>query len=102
MKKDARRRRSAWAIAAGASALLAGCGAPGVRYEGRSALGSASTGGGYQGATVSIGSDSRLALGIIVAVMAAQGVRYYRRGPDGSMTPLRTAPDPDPQRLISE
>lgn len=50
----------------------------------------------------SISSDSRLLVGIVVAAMLVEGVRYYLRGPDGTLTPLDRAPDPDPSRRVSE
>lgn len=54
------------------------------------------------GARISVASDSRLLAGIIVAVLLAEGVRYYLRGPDGTLTPLERAPEADPSRRISE
>jgi len=78
---------AAWLIVAVA---LAGCT---VRYSAReraSALGSATT------SQVSVASGSPLGNAIIVGVMLADGVHYYRLGPDGK-TSVR-APEPDPTR----
>ena len=72
---------------------LAGCA---VRYSARertSALGSTTT------SEVSVASGSPLGNAIIVGVMLADGVRYYRLGPDGK-TSVR-APEPDPTRKIN-
>ena len=48
---------------------------------------------------VSVASGSPLGNAIIVGVMLADGVRYYRLGPDGK-TSVR-APEPDPTRKIN-
>jgi hypothetical protein len=72
---------------------LAGCT---VRYSTReraSAQGSTTT------SEVSVASGSPLGNAIIVGVMLADGVRYYRLGPDGK-TSVR-APEPDPTRKIN-
>jgi hypothetical protein len=83
--------------------ILAGCilvavALPGctVRYsaeERASAMGSTAT------AQLSVASGSPLGNAIIVGVMLADGVRYYRLGPDGK-TSVR-APEPDPTRKIN-
>src|SRR6266704_142101 len=75
---------AAWLIVAVA---LAGCT---VRY---SALGSATT------SQVSVASGSPLGNAIIVGVMLADGVHYYRLGPDGKTSV--GAPEPDPTRKIN-
>ena len=72
---------------------LAGCT---VRYsarEGASAPGSTTT------SPVSVANGPPLGNAIIVGVMLADGVRYYRLGPDGK-TSVR-APEPDPTRKIN-
>ena len=72
---------------------LAGCT---VRYSARertSAPGSTTT------SQVSVTSGSPLGNAIIVGVMVADGMRYYRLGPDGK-TSVR-APEPDPTRKIN-
>jgi len=83
----------AWLVVALA---LSGCAA---RYSVQS--GSA---GGVQttttGAQVNIASGSALGTAIIVGVVLADGMRYYRLGPDGR-TPLGRAPEPDPTRRIN-
>jgi hypothetical protein len=38
----------------------------------------------------------------VVAVLVAEGVRYYLRGPDGSLTPLERTPEADPARTVRE
>jgi len=48
---------------------------------------------------VSVAGGSPLGNTIIVGVMLADGVRYYRLGPDGK-TSVR-APEPDPDRKIN-
>ncbi|HZF14929.1 MAG TPA: hypothetical protein VE046_03205 [Steroidobacteraceae bacterium] len=83
--------------------ILAGCilvavALPGctVRYsaeERASATSSTAT------AQLSVASGSPLGNAIIVGVMLADGVRYYRLGPDGK-TSVR-APEPDPTRKIN-
>jgi len=83
--------------------ILAGCilvavALPGctVRYsaeERASAMGSTAT------AQLSVASGSPLGNAIIVGVMLADGVRYYRLGPDGK-TSVR-APEADPTRKIN-
>jgi len=72
---------------------LAGCA---VRYSTRehaSAQGSTAT------SQVSVASGSPLGNAIIVGVMLADGVHYYRLGPDGKAS-VR-APEPDPTRKIN-
>jgi len=72
---------------------LAGCT---VRYSARErASGPSST----TASQVSVASGSPLGDAIIVGVMLADGVRYYRLGPDGK-TSVR-APEPDPTRKIN-
>ena len=55
--------------------------------------------GGTTTSQVSASSGSPLGNAIIVGVMLADGVRYYRLGPDGK-TSVR-APEPDPTRRIN-
>ena len=45
-------------------------------------------------------SGAPLAAAVIVGVMAADTVHYYRMGPDGK-TPMYRAPEPDPARKIN-
>src|SRR6266852_9574663 len=55
---------------------------------------------GFVGASeASVASGSPLGNAIIIGVMLADGVRYYRLGPDGKMS-VR-APEPDPTRKIN-
>jgi hypothetical protein len=72
---------------------LAGCT---VRY---SAHERASGPGGTTTSQVSVASGSPLGNAIIVGVMLADGVHYYRLGPDGK-TSVRT-PEPDQTRKIN-
>jgi len=72
---------------------LAGCT---VRYSARER---ASAQGITAGSEVSVASGSPLGNAIIVGVMLADGVHYYRLGPDGKMS-VR-APEPDPTRKIN-
>jgi hypothetical protein len=72
---------------------LTGCS---VRYsaqERASGLGTATT------SQVNVSSGSPLGNAIIVGVMLADGMHYYRLGPDGK-TSVR-APEPDPTRRIN-
>ena len=75
------------------AAALAGCT---VRY---SAQERASGLGGTTTSQVNVSSGSPLGNAIIVGVMLADGVHYYRLGPDGK-TSVR-APEPDPTRRIN-
>ena len=72
---------------------LAGCT---VRYSARER---ASAQGITTTSEVSVASGSPLANAIIVGVMLADGMHYYRLGPDGK-TSVR-APEPDPTRKIN-
>src|SRR3990172_10694325 len=88
--------------AVAAFASIAGCqfGAlrGGVGYE----SGAAPRASAYE-TRVSIAGGGRVFTGIVVAVLLAEGVRYYVRGDDGTMTPLHDdAPPPDPGRIINE
>jgi hypothetical protein len=49
---------------------------------------------------VSASTGSPIGTAIIVGVMAADTVNYYRMGPDGK-TPMYGAPEPDPTRKIN-
>ena len=70
---------------------LAGCA---VRYSAEERAGPGTT-----TSQVSVASGSPLGNAIIVGVMLADGVHYYRLGPDGK-TAVR-APEPDPTRRIN-
>ena len=72
---------------------LAGCT---VRYSAQERV---SAPGGTTTSRVSVASGSPLGNAIIVGVMLADGVHYYRLGPDGK-TSVR-APEPDPTRKIN-
>src|SRR5437899_8975897 len=72
---------------------LAGCTVLYSAQERVSAAGSTTT------SQVSVASGSPLGNAIIVGVMFADGVHYYRLGPDGK-TSVR-APEPDPTRKIN-
>ena len=65
-----------------------------VRYSSR-----ADSTGSNATSPVGVSSGSPLGNAIIVGVMLADGVRYYRLGPDGK-TSVR-APEPDPTRKIN-
>ena len=85
--------RGIWAGCIVVAVALAGCT---VRYsvqERASGQGSATT------PQVSVASGSPLGNAIIVGVMVADGMHYYRLGPDGK-TSVR-APEPDPTRKIN-
>jgi len=55
--------------------------------------------GGTTTSQVSVARGSPLGNAIIVGVMLADGVHYYRLGPDGKASVL--APEPDPTRKIN-
>lgn len=80
---------------------LAGCHAHRAGYLYESRTGTVS-GGSSSGASVSLSGESRLVAGIVIAVMVAEGVRYYIRRPDGSLAPWEPPPGPDPSRKVSE
>jgi len=85
--------RGVWAGCVIVAVALAGCT---VRYSAQErAFGL----GGTTTSQVSVSSGSPLGNAIIVGVMLADGVHYYRLGPDGK-TPVR-APEPDPTRRIN-
>jgi hypothetical protein len=69
---------------------------PGCALSVSSSTGSA---GSVAGSQVSVSSGSPLGNAIIVGVMVADGVQYYRLGPDGK-TQVRS-PEMDPARKIS-
>jgi hypothetical protein len=71
---------------------LAGCA---VRYSARERA----SGMGTTTSEASVASGSPLGNAIIIGVMLADGVHYYRLGPDGKMS-VR-APEPDPTRRIN-
>ncbi len=39
--------------------------------------------------------------GFVIGAILANGVGYYVREPDGSLTPYRSVPEPDPNRRIN-
>ena len=82
--------RAILSIIALAAVALAGCA---VRI-------SSNTGGSAASSSASVSSGSPLGAAIIVGVMAADAVHYYRVGPDGK-TPMYGAPEPDPTREIN-
>jgi hypothetical protein len=87
---------------------VAGCHSWALGFQSGSAAGSGSRPSGSvsrssaQDAGVSVASGDRVLTGIVVAVLLAEGVRYYLRGDDGTMTPLHYVPQPDPGRTVSE
>lgn len=84
---------------------LAGCHSA-IGVQSGAAFGQRPNGAFPQGpayeARVSLVSRDRVLTGIVVAILLAEGVRYYFRGDDGTMTPLDYVPEPDPARTISE
>jgi len=73
---------------------LAGCT---FRYSAQER--SSGPGGSSTTSQVNVSSGSPLGNAIIVGAMVADGMRYYRLGPDGK-TSVR-APEPDPDRKIN-
>ena len=85
--------RGIWAGCVIVAVALTGCT---VRYSAQErAFGL----GGTTTSQVSVSSGSPLGNAIIVGAMVADGMRYYRLGPDGK-TSVR-APEPDPDRKIN-
>ena len=84
---------------------LAGCHAHRASYVYSGGASEVSNSTGYS-AGFSVAGDSPLLAGIIVAVLVAEGIRYYIRHPDGTLAPLSSGrfgdPEPDPSRRISE
>jgi hypothetical protein len=52
-------------------------------------------------AHVGLSSGSPLGAALIVGILMADGMRYYRVGPDGSRSWIGVAPEPDPHRRIN-
>jgi len=71
-----------------------------VVFQGCAVRISSGTGGGMGSPSVSASTGSPVGTAIVVGVMAADAVHYYRMGPDGK-TPMYGAPDPDPSRKIN-
>jgi hypothetical protein len=71
---------------------LAGCS---VRYSARERA----SGPGTTTSQVSVASGSPLGNAIIIGVMLADGVHYYRLAPDGKTS--ARAPEPDPTRKVN-
>jgi len=46
------------------------------------------------------GCAAPIGTAIVVGTMAADGINYYRMGPDGK-TPMYRAPEPDPTRKVN-
>jgi hypothetical protein len=59
------------------------------------------SGGTREGASVAVSGDSRLLVGVVVAIMVADGIRYYLRRPDGSLTPVERPPEADASRRVT-
>jgi hypothetical protein len=78
---------------------LAGCQIWSAAYRSGEVAGASTT---AYGGRVSVRSDNRVITGVVIAVMLAEGVRYYVRGDDGSITTLGYLPEPDPRRRVSE
>jgi hypothetical protein len=74
---------------------LAGCYA---RYRSDSVV---VNGAAVASSHIDVSSRSLVGAAVIVGIVAADGFRYYRVGPDGSKTPLGYAPDPDPGRKVN-
>ncbi len=95
-------------LAAGLAAclLLSGCYNRGFSLSSGAPAGTLGTPGIPQGsnpgASISISSGDRIVTGILVVVMLAEGLRYFVRGDDGTMTPVNYVPEPDPSRKVSE
>jgi hypothetical protein len=83
--------------------LLAGCQSWSVGYGSGAAtapLAGIPAGSAYA-AQGSVSITSGTVAGIAVAVMLAEGVRYYAGEADGSLSRRAHAPEPDPRRRIS-
>ena len=76
-----------------ATLALSGCS---VRYSNQSAVA-----GGTQTSQISVSSGSVLGTALIAGIVVADGVRYYRIGPNGTKSPISYVPDPDPSRRVN-
>jgi hypothetical protein len=83
------------------ASAVAGCHVHRARYFYEAGTSHVS-GGTREGASVAVSGDSRLLAGVIVAIMVADGIRYYLRRPDGSLTPIESPPEADASRRVSE
>ena len=85
-----------WSMVVAASLVLpvSGCYA---RYRSESVQAS---GGTVVSTGINVSTGSAVGSAIIVGVMLADGVHYYRLGPDGK-TPMYGAPELDPRRKIN-
>jgi hypothetical protein len=82
--------------------ILAGCILVAVALAGcaaRYSVQERASGPGIMSSQGSVSSGSPLGNAIVVGVMLADGVRYYRLGPDGKTS--ARAPEPDPARRIN-
>jgi hypothetical protein len=74
--------------------LLAGCQSVTVANEGRTTVTAT-------GARISLTQGDRLLTGILVALVVADGLEYYVRGDDGTLTRLERVPQFDPSRRVN-
>jgi hypothetical protein len=99
-------RKSALGAVLAGCLLLPGCYNRGFSVSSGAPAGTLGTPGIPQGsnlgASISVSSGDRIITGILVAVMLVEGVRYYVRGDDGTMTPVNYVPELDPSRKVSE
>jgi hypothetical protein len=86
-----------WTPVAAAWLALSLCGCV-AHYRSQSVQAS---GGTVVSTQLDVSSTSRVGAAIIIGIMAADGLRYYRVEPDGSRTPLVSDPEPDPKRRIN-
>ena len=77
-------------------ALCAGCQVLSVHHEpgGRTSVENAAV-------RVSLTSGDRIVAGILIALVVADGMQYYVRGDDGSMTSVDGMPEFEPARQIA-
>jgi uncharacterized protein YceK len=84
-------------VVAAFALLLSGCA---ISYSARSGTnGTVAT--QTSAARVSVSTGSPLGAAILVGIMLADGFHYYLLAPDGTKTPVYSAPEPDPTRKIN-
>jgi hypothetical protein len=77
--------------------LLSGCA---INYSARSGADGTAV-SQRSAAQVSVSTGSPLGAAILIGIMLADGFHYYLLAPDGTKTPVYSAPEPDPTRKIN-
>jgi TRAP-type C4-dicarboxylate transport system permease small subunit len=84
-------------VVAAFALLLCGCA---VNYSARSGTDGAVV-TQTSGSHASVSANSPLGAAILVGILLADGFHYYMLSPDGTKTPVYSAPEPDPTRKIN-